>query len=94
MVKNSDKTWSTGKENGKLLQHSCLENLINSTKRQKGTPLKDEPHPRLVGVQYATRDEQRIAPEGMKRLGTHGAAQLWMCLVVKLKYNAVKNNVI
>ena len=26
MVENYDKTWSTGEENGKLLQYSCLEN--------------------------------------------------------------------
>ena len=34
-----------------------------------------------------------IASERMKQLGQSGyAAQLWMCLVVKVKYNAVKNN--
>ena len=27
MVKSSDKTWSTGERNGKLLQYSCLETL-------------------------------------------------------------------
>ena len=36
---------------------------------------------------------REIAPEGMKRLGIHGAAELWMCLVIKLKYSAVKNNI-
>ena len=34
MVESSDKTLSTGKGNGKLLQHSCLENHMNSMKRQ------------------------------------------------------------
>ena len=29
MVESSDKTWSTGEENGKLVQYSCLENLMN-----------------------------------------------------------------
>ena len=34
-----------------------------------------------------------IAPEGMKRLGQNGNnAQLYMCLVVKVKSDAVKNN--
>ena len=33
--KSSDKTWSTGEGDGKLLQHSCLENPMNSMKRQK-----------------------------------------------------------
>ena len=54
MVGISDKTWSTGEGNGKPLQHSCLENLMNSMKRQKGMTLKGE-LPRLVGSQYATR---------------------------------------
>ena len=31
----SDKMWSTGEGNGKPLQHSCLENPMNSIKRQK-----------------------------------------------------------
>ena len=42
MVENSDKTWSTGEGNGKPLQHACLENLMNSMKRQKDGTLKDE----------------------------------------------------
>ena len=50
--------WSTGEENGKPLQHSCLENPMNSMKRQKNRTLKDG-LPRLVGAQYATRDQWR-----------------------------------
>ena len=42
MVESSDKTWSTGEENGKPLQYSCLENLMDSMKRQKERTLKDE----------------------------------------------------
>ena len=42
MVESSDKTWSTGEGNGKPLQYSCLENPINSMKRQKDRTLKDE----------------------------------------------------
>ena len=57
MVESSDKTWSTG-EGGKPLQHSCLENLMNSMKRQKDMTLKDE-LPRLVGAQCATGEEWR-----------------------------------
>ena len=53
MVKSSDKTWSTGEGNGKPLLYSCLENLMNSNKRQKDMTLKDE-FPRSVGAQYAT----------------------------------------
>ena len=50
--------WSTGKGNGKPLQYSCLENLMNRTKRQKERTLKDE-LPRSVGAQHATGDQWR-----------------------------------
>ena len=55
MVESSDKTWSTGEGNGKPLQCSCLENPMNSMKRQKDRTLKDK-LPRSVGAQYATGD--------------------------------------
>jgi len=58
MVKSSDKTWSTGEGNGKPLQYSCLENPMNSMKKQKDRTLKDE-LPRSVGAQYATGEEWR-----------------------------------
>ena len=58
MVESSDKTWSTGEGNGKPLQYSCLENPMNSMKRQKDRSLKDE-LPRSVGAQYATGDQWR-----------------------------------
>ena len=50
--------WSTGEGNGKPLQCSCLENLMNSMKRQNDKTLKEE-LPRSVGAQYATRDQWR-----------------------------------
>ena len=49
---------STGEGNGKPLQYSCLENLMNSMKRQNDRILKEE-LPRSVGVQYATGDQWR-----------------------------------
>ena len=58
MVGNSDKKWSTGEGNGKPPQHSCLENSMNSMKKQKDVTLKDE-LPRSVGAQYASGEEQR-----------------------------------
>ena len=58
MVESSDKIGSTGEGNSKPLQYSCLENPMNSTKRQKDRTLKDE-LPRLVGAQYATGDQWR-----------------------------------
>ena len=50
--------WSTGEGNGKTLQYSCLENPMNSMKRQNDRRLKDE-LPRSVGAQYATGDQWR-----------------------------------
>ena len=58
MVERSDRMWSTGEGNGKPLQCSCLENPMNSMKRQKDRTLKDE-LPRSAGAQYATGDQQR-----------------------------------
>ena len=58
MVESSDKTWSTGEGNGKPLQYSCLENPMNSMKKQKDRIVKDE-LPRSVGAQYATGDHWR-----------------------------------
>ena len=58
LVESSDQKWFTGEGNDKPLQYSCLENPINSMKRQKGRTLKDE-LPRLVGAQYATGEEWR-----------------------------------
>ena len=58
MVESSDKMLSTGEGNGKPLQYSCLENLMNSMKRQKDRTLKDK-LPRSVGAQYATGDQWR-----------------------------------
>ena len=45
--------WSTGEGNGKPRQYSCLENPMNSMKRQNDSILKEE-LPTLVGAQYAT----------------------------------------
>ena len=56
MVESSDQMWSTGEENGKLLQYSCLENPMNSMKRQNDRTLKEE-LPRSVGAQYAAGDQ-------------------------------------
>ena len=58
LLESSDKMWSTGEGNGKPFQYSCLENLMNSMKRQKDRTLKDE-LPRSVGAQHATGDQWR-----------------------------------
>ena len=58
MVERSDRMWSTGEGNGKPLQYSCLENLMNSIKRQNDSILKEE-LPRSVDAQYASGDQWR-----------------------------------
>ena len=56
MVERSDRMWSTEEEDGKPLQYSCLENPMNSMKRQTDRILKDE-LTRSGGAQYATGDQ-------------------------------------
>ena len=58
MVERFDRMWSTGEGNGKPLQYSCLENPMNSMKRQNDRILEEE-LPRSVGAQYATGDQWR-----------------------------------
>ena len=58
MVERSDRKWSTGEGNGKPLQYSCLENHMNSMKRQNGSILKEE-LPGSVSAQYGTGDQWR-----------------------------------
>ena len=84
IVESSHKTQSVGEGNGKSVQYSCLENPINSTKRQKDVTLKDE-LPRSVGAQYNTGEEQRNSSRGMKRLSqSRNNTQLRMCLDMKV----------
>ena len=56
MVERSDTMWSTGEGNGKPLQYFCLENPMNSMKRQNDRIPKEE-LPRSVGAQNATGDQ-------------------------------------
>ena len=58
IVESSDKMLSTEEGNSKPLQYSCLENPMNSMKKQKDRTLKDE-LPGSVGAQYATGDQWR-----------------------------------
>ena len=56
MGKSSDRMWSIGEGKGKPLQYSCLQNPMNSMKRQKDRTVKDE-LPKSVAAQYATGDQ-------------------------------------
>ena len=60
--------WSNGEGNGKPLQYSCLENPMNSMKRQNDRILKEE-FPRSIGAQYVTNQRRNNfrKNEGMER---------------------------
>ena len=58
MVERSDKAWSTGEGNGKPSQYSCLENPMNSMKRQNDRIPKEELS-KSVGARYVTIDQEK-----------------------------------
>ena len=62
-------------------------------KRQEVSTLKDV-LPRLVCVQYAAGEEQRNSSKKDEETEPKQKQHpVWMCLVVKVKSNAVKNNI-
>ena len=72
---------------------SVLENSMKNMERPKDMTLKEEAS-RSVDIQYATGEEQKIAPEKMNRLSQSGnEVQLWMCLMVKVNSDVIKNNI-
>ena len=92
-MERSDKMWSTGGGNGKPLQYSCLENPMNSMKRQKYRTLKDE-LPRSVGAQYSTGDQWRN--NSRKNEGMEPKQKQHPVMDVtgdRSKVQAVKNNI-
>ena len=64
-MERSDRMWSTGEGNGKSLQYSCLENPMNSMKRQNDRILKEK-LPKSVGAQMLLEISGEITPERMK----------------------------
>ena len=92
-MERSERMWSTGEENGKPLQHSCLENPMNSMKRQTGRTLKDE-LPRSVDAQYATGDQWRNNSrknEGMEpKQKQYPVADVTM---IEVRSDALKSNI-
>ena len=92
-VERSDRMWSTGEGYGKPLQYSCLENPMNSRKRQNDRILKEE-LPRSLGAQYATGDQWKITPERMNGWSqNNNTTKLCMGLVIEARFDAVKSNI-
>ena len=85
--------WSTGEGNGKPLQYSCLENPMDSMKRQKDKTLKDELL-KSVGAQYATgnqwRNHSRKNEEMETKQKQHPVVDV---MEMEVKFNAVKSNI-
>ena len=62
-------------------------------KRQNDRTLKDE-LPRLVGAQYVLEISGELTPERMKGwCQSKNNTQLWMCLVIEARSDAVRNNI-
>ena len=93
MVESSDKMRFIAEGNGKPLQYSCLENTMNSMKRQKDMTLKDE-LPRSVGAQYATGDQWRNNSRKKEAMEpSKNNTQLWIWLVMEARSDDVKSNI-
>ena len=92
MVKRSDRMCPTREGNGKPVQYSCLENPMNSMKRQNDRILKEE-LPRSGGAQYATGDQWRNNSRKKGWSQSKNNTQLWMGLVIEARSDAVKSNI-
>ena len=93
MGERSDTLWSTGEGNGKPFHYSCVENPMNSMKRQNNRVLKEE-LPRSVGAQYATGDQWRN--NSRKNEGMEPKQKQYPVVDVtgdKARSNAVKSNI-
>ena len=92
-MERSDGMWSTGEGNGKPLQCSCLENPMNSMKRQKDRTLKEE-LPRSVGAQYATGDQWRNNSKKNEEMEPKQKQHPVMHVsVIEARSDAIKSNI-
>ena len=93
MVERSDRMRSTGEGMANHIS-ACLENPMNSMKRQNDRILKEK-LPRLVGAQYATGDQWRNnSKKKMKGwIQSKNNTKLWMRLVIEERSNAVNSNI-
>ena len=82
--------WATEEGNGKSLQYSCLENPMNSRKRQNDRIMKEE-LPGWVGAQMLLEISGEITPERMKGWNqSKSDTQLWKGMVIEENSNAIE----
>ena len=68
---------------------TCLENFKKCIKQQYMTP-KDEFHG-SEGIQYATGEQWRTTTNSPQKKEAGGPKQLWMCLVIEVKFDVTNN---
>ena len=76
IVKNSDKTWTTGGGNGNQLHYWCLENPTDNMERQKDMTPEDE-LPRSESIQYAAGEEQKTSTNSSRKNEATAPKQKW-----------------
>ena len=87
-----DRMWSTGEGNGKPFQYSCLENPMNSMKKENDRILKEE-FPRSVGAQYATGDQWRNNSRKNEGMEPKQKQHTVVDVVIEARSDAVKSNI-
>ena len=74
-----------------------MDSMKRQKKKKKDMITEHEPF-RLESVHYSTGEEQRDITNSSSKMGWLGHskndAQLWMCHMVKVKSDAVKNSII
>ena len=96
IVGSSDKTWSTEGGNGNSLHYSALRTTWTVWKGKKIWHQKMSPPGQKVSNMLLGKSGGQLltVPERMEQLGqSRNNAQLWMCLVVQVKSDALKNNI-
>ena len=74
--------------------HPLTHNLGTGMRRQKDMIPEDSPKGWKVSNMLLGKSRGQILIAPVRMLGQSGNdTQLWMCLVVKVKSNAIKNNI-
>ena len=95
MVENFNKMWPTGEGNGKPLQHSCLENPMNSVKWKNKRYDTERWITRSEVTQYTTGEEWKNSFRRNEEAEPSGNnAQLWICQVEKVVWSSKEQHCI